>query len=140
VALKQFLDFSGIVFALKINSEIKKETYPFPLWAEPVSPTHLPGPAVSPQKPIRTKSLARRVHGGHGLRTAAAVSLACTPGQPRAPCPIKAARSSLPCASPLSSASPAALHRFAPPSIVPSRAPPPTPHLDSPLGGTAGAN
>jgi hypothetical protein len=65
--------------------------------------------------------------------------LACAPAQPRAPCPIKAARPSLPCASPLSSASPAALHRFAPPSIVPSHAPPPAPHLDSPLGGTAGA-
>jgi hypothetical protein len=66
--------------------------------------------------------------------------LACAPAQPRAPCPIKAAWPSLLCASPLSSASPTALHRFAPPSIVPSRAPPTAPHLDSPLGGIAGAN
>jgi hypothetical protein len=33
--------------------------------------------------------------------------LACVPGQPRAPSPIKAVWPSLPCASPLSSASPA---------------------------------
>jgi hypothetical protein len=55
--------------------------------------------------------------------------LACVPRKARGSVPLKAARPSLPRASPLSSASPAALHCFTPPhGAASSRAPPPAPH------------
>jgi hypothetical protein len=73
-AFKQFLVFTGIVFALKINSKIKKN-YPFPIWAEPVGPTYL-----------RTaQPLARQAHLSPAARAATGVSMADTAKKPPPP-------------------------------------------------------
>jgi hypothetical protein len=85
-AFIQFLVFTGIVFALKINSDIKIPILSF--WAEPASasPTHLhPGPPAR-----RSPSGLNAQQSCYVARHAAAASaLVCAPRPSSRPAPIK---------------------------------------------------
>jgi hypothetical protein len=84
-AVKQFLDFSRIVFALKINS---KKTL-LSVWAEPEGPTHLRSALARPPSPfgLTTSPPWTRRRSWFPWRA--------RQGNP-APCPIKAVRPSRP--------------------------------------------